>query len=126
MHQYGFGWEGSALREERWCRFTCKGAGWTLIANSTVRILDLKMLASQKCAFLPCAFLYVSALSVFKYFLVQMLMSYFLCAEFEGIEIHSRKVFNVRKEKTTKSTTDESIGPMVFIRKHNTLFPEIK
>ena len=36
-------------------------------------------------------------------------------ADFEGIEVHSRKVFNTVKEKTTTTTkqADESVGPMV-------------
>ena len=38
----------------------------------------------------------------------------FLFADFEGIEIHSRKVFNVPKEKMIQArAVDESIGPMV-------------
>ncbi len=35
-------------------------------------------------------------------------------ADFEGIEVHSRKVFNVPKEKTAISKdSEESVGPMV-------------
>ena len=35
-------------------------------------------------------------------------------ADFQGIEIHSRKVFNTVKEKaTTAKHADESVGPMV-------------
>ena len=35
-------------------------------------------------------------------------------ADFEGIEVHSRKVFNTVKEKTTATKqADESVGPMV-------------
>ena len=35
-------------------------------------------------------------------------------ADFEGIEVHSRKVFNIVKEKTTTTKqADESVGPMV-------------
>ena len=34
--------------------------------------------------------------------------------EFEGIEVHSRKIFNVVKEKASPSNaTEESAGPMV-------------
>ena len=45
----------------------------------------------------------------------------FLFADFEGIEIHSRKVFNVPKEKMIQArTVDESIGPMV--NKNNIFF----
>ena len=37
-----------------------------------------------------------------------------LISDFEGIEVHSRKVFNVAKEKTTApKDSEESIGPMV-------------
>ena len=35
-------------------------------------------------------------------------------ADFEGIEVHSRKVFNtVKEKKTTTKQADESVGPMV-------------
>jgi len=35
-------------------------------------------------------------------------------ADFEGIEVHSRRVFNVAKEKTTApKDSEEPIGPMV-------------
>ncbi|XP_029186129.1 DNA-directed RNA polymerase I subunit RPA12-like [Acropora muricata] len=34
-------------------------------------------------------------------------------SDYEGIEIHSRKVFNVAKGKTTITKTEESLGPMV-------------
>ena len=45
----------------------------------------------------------------------------FLFADFEGIEIHSRKAFNVPKEKTTQAkAVDKSIGPMV--NKNNIFF----
>ena len=42
-------------------------------------------------------------------------MYFFLMnADFEGIEVHSRKVFNIVKEKTTTTKqADESVGPMV-------------
>lgn len=42
-------------------------------------------------------------------------MYFFLMnADFEGIEVHSRKVFNTVKEKTTTTKqADESVGPMV-------------
>ena len=37
-----------------------------------------------------------------------------LLSDFEGIEVHSRKVFNVAKEKTTApKDSEEPIGPMV-------------
>jgi len=39
-----------------------------------------------------------------------------LPADFEGLEVHSRKVFNVAKEKTQPVKADESIGPMVKIK----------
>ena len=40
---------------------------------------------------------------------------YFLCfTEFEDIEVHSRKVFNIPKEKATAlKDSEEPIGPMV-------------
>lgn len=34
-------------------------------------------------------------------------------SDYEGIEIHSRKVFNVPKERTSHAKTEESVGPMV-------------
>jgi len=38
-------------------------------------------------------------------------------ADFEGIEVHSRKVFNTVKEKTTTTKqADESVGPIVNSR----------
>ena len=37
----------------------------------------------------------------------------FFHSDYEGIEIHSRKVFNVAKGKTTITKTEESLGPMV-------------
>lgn len=37
-----------------------------------------------------------------------------LISDFEGIEVHSRRVFNVAKEKTTApKDSEEPIGPMV-------------
>ena len=41
-------------------------------------------------------------------------MYYFAHSDFEGIEVHSRKVFNVPTEKTAATKdSEESIGPMV-------------
>ena len=47
------------------------------------------------------------------YFLLTY-MYYFAHSDFEGIEVHSRKVFNVPTEKTAATKdSEESIGPMV-------------
>ena len=47
--------------------------------------------------------------------LTYIIIHYFLIADFEGIEVHSRKVFNNPKDKTTikENPAEESLGPMV-------------